>query len=94
MQSPEDTSKLHLRNSELSTQVGNLSTEVMQLKGINSLLRVESDDLKVQIAKLQKKEQQVYKASYFRCTLYILNIYVKVVRNLSAAFNKSLSTFL
>ena len=54
MQSQEDTSKLHLRNEELST-------EIMQLKGINSMLRTESADLKEQIMKLQKKEQQVRK---------------------------------
>ena len=58
MQLQEDTSK----NSKLSLQVEELSTEVMQLKGINSQLRVEDDDLKAQIMKrLQKKEQQVVK---------------------------------
>ena len=45
--------------SELSTQVEELSKEVKQLKGINSLLRKESEDLKVQNTELRKKEKQV-----------------------------------
>lgn len=54
MQSQEDAT------SELSTQVEELSKEVMQLKGINSFLRKECEDLKVQNTELQKKEKQVY----------------------------------
>ena len=54
MQSQEDTT------SELSTQVEELSKEVTQLKGINSFLRIECEDLKVRNTELQKKEKQVY----------------------------------
>ena len=57
MQSQEDTSKLHLRNEELSK-------EILQLKGINSMLRTESEEK----MKLQKMEQQVNK-----CIQYILS---------------------
>ena len=51
----------------LSSQVKELSTEVMQLKRINSLLRTESEDLKEEIMELQKKEQQVIKN---KCRMY------------------------
>ena len=59
VQSQEDTSKLHLKISELSSQIEELNKEVMELKGINSLKRIECEDLKEQITKLQQKEQQV-----------------------------------
>ena len=47
----------------------------MKLKGINSLLRIESDDLKEQISKLQKKEQQV---SVVRIRMLPLNCSVEL----------------
>ena len=59
VQSQEDTSELHLKNSELLSQIEELNKEVMELKGINSLKRIECEDLKEQITKLQQKEQQV-----------------------------------
>lgn len=59
MQSQEDTSMLHLKNSELSKQVEQLRAEVSQVRSINIQLTTESKKLREQDIKQQNKEQQV-----------------------------------